>query len=94
MFQESEDASLDDGEIIYDLKSSVAHIQDYNSPGNLVAMISVEKSYHNEPVVSEGTLNVGDILERMLGLKAVFQLRVFHTYIHARKALNPFQYYT
>lgn len=53
--------SLDDGEIIYDLKSSVAHIQDYNSPGNLVAMINVEKSYHKETVVSEGTLNVGDI---------------------------------
>ena len=26
-------------------------------------------------------------------LKAVFQLRVFHTYVHARKTLNPFQYY-
>ena len=31
-------------------------------------------------------------------LKAVFQLRVFHTYVHARKVharktLNPFQYY-
>ena len=67
VFQESEDASLDDGEIIYDLKSSVAHIQDYNSPGNLVAMINVEKSYHNEPVVSEGTLNVGDINRKNAG---------------------------
>ena len=26
-------------------------------------------------------------------LKAVFQLRVFHTYVHARKTLNPFQCY-
>ena len=26
-------------------------------------------------------------------LKAVFQLRVFYTYVHARKSLNPFQYY-
>ena len=26
-------------------------------------------------------------------LKAVFQLRVFHTYVHARKTLIPFQYY-
>ena len=26
-------------------------------------------------------------------LKAVFQLRVFYTYVHARKTLNPFQYY-
>ena len=26
--------------------------------------------------------------------KAVFQLRVFHTYVHARKTLNPFQYYS
>ena len=26
-------------------------------------------------------------------LKAVFQLRVFHTYVHARKSLNQFQYY-
>ena len=23
-------------------------------------------------------------------LKAVFQLRVFYTYVHARKSLNPF----
>ena len=23
-------------------------------------------------------------------LKAVFQLRVFHTYVHTRKSLNPF----
>ena len=26
-------------------------------------------------------------------IKAVFQLRVFHTYVDARKSLNPFQYY-
>ena len=26
-------------------------------------------------------------------LQAVFQLRVIHTYVHARKTLNPFQYY-
>ena len=26
-------------------------------------------------------------------LKAVFQLRVFYTYVHARKSLNLFQYY-
>ena len=26
-------------------------------------------------------------------VKAVFHLRVFHTYVHARKTLNPFQYY-
>ena len=25
--------------------------------------------------------------------KGCFQLRVFHTYVHARKTLNPFQYY-
>ncbi|CAB3984483.1 PAN2-PAN3 deadenylation complex catalytic subunit PAN2 isoform X1, partial [Paramuricea clavata] len=49
----SEDESLEDGDIIYDLKSSVAHIQDYNSPGNLVAMINVDKSYHKEPVADE-----------------------------------------
>ena len=28
-----------------------------------------------------------------LSFKAVFQLRVFHTQVHARKTLNPFQYY-
>ena len=27
-------------------------------------------------------------------LKAVFQLHVFHTYVRARKTLNPFQYYS
>ena len=26
-------------------------------------------------------------------LKAVFQLRVFYTYVHARESLNPFLYY-
>ena len=26
-------------------------------------------------------------------VKAVFQLRVFYTYVHARKSLNSFQYY-
>ena len=30
---------------------------------------------------------------RKIDLKAVFQLRVFHTPVHARKTLNPFQYY-
>ena len=51
--QDSEDESSEDADyIIYDLKSSVAHIQDYNSPGNLVAMIYVETSYHKEPTVS------------------------------------------
>ena len=29
----------------------------------------------------------------MKRLKAVFQLRVFYTYVHVRKSLNPFQYY-
>ena len=54
-FQDSEDESYEDGNVIYDLKSSVAHIQDYNSPGNLVAMINVEKSYHKESVVSKSS---------------------------------------
>ena len=53
IFQDSNDESVEDGDIIYDLKSSVAHVQDYNSPGNLVAMINVETSYHKEPVVSQ-----------------------------------------
>ena len=26
-------------------------------------------------------------------VKAAFQLRVFYTYVHARKSLNPIQYY-
>ena len=26
-------------------------------------------------------------------VKAVFQLRVFYKYVHARKSLNPFLYY-
>ena len=34
-----------------------------------------------------------DVPEGHRRLKAVFQLRVFHTYVHARKTLNPFQYY-
>lgn len=37
---------LEDDCTVYDLKSTVAHVKDYNSPGNLVAMINVEKSYH------------------------------------------------
>ena len=51
----SEDENLEDDDIIYDLKSSVAHIQDHNSPGNLVAMLNVEKSYHKEPVADENS---------------------------------------
>ena len=27
---------------------------------------------------------------RIMRLKAVFQLRVFYTYVHARESLNPF----
>ena len=32
-------------------------------------------------------------LHRNARVKAVFQFRVFYTYVHARKSLNPFQYY-
>ena len=38
----------------------------------------------------QGTHKNTDIYKRV---KAVFQLRVFHMYVHARKTLNPFQYY-
>ena len=31
-----------------------------------------------------------DFYVRVCSLKAVFQLRVFYTYVYARKSLNPF----
>ena len=39
------------------------------------------------------TVDICFTFARVYKVKAVFQLHVFYTYVHARKSLNPFQYY-
>ena len=42
---------------------------------------------------NKDNLNAKEFFANLALLKAVFQLPVFYTYVHARKSLNPFLYY-